>query len=149
MRKVLAQISLIAFAVLYLQGCQSNMLYSFNDAQDLCQDFQVVETQATANTQLTRDTAVNQSDYLKAYIACLPISGTITTCQDRLFVEDIATQKAHELKATCFLPWRPFSNLAWTTDTILVFEQWANPSFGHRFTVDISNGKMLETVAIH
>ncbi len=149
MRKVLLKISWIVFAVLWLQGCQSNAPRSYNDAQDLCQDFQIVETQATVDLQQTRNTAVDQSDYLKAYIVCLPISGTTAGCQDKLFVEDTATQKTYELKATCLLPWRPFSNLAWTTDKILLFEQWANPSFGHRFSVDVSTGKMIDAVAIH
>ena len=40
-------------------------------------------------------------------------------------------------------PWRPFSDLIWLTDEVLVFDRWSNPHYGIHYVVNIRERKLL------
>ncbi|HEY9852017.1 MAG TPA: hypothetical protein V6D28_21260 [Leptolyngbyaceae cyanobacterium] len=139
---------LIKFFLVTIYLFSSNQAVGICSNEVDCQDFKIVETKALSNSSELRDITTNQSNTLKAAIACLITPGTPGQCQDKIVIQQAKTGKFMELKSECFLPWRPFSDLAWQTDNILVFEQWANPNFGHRYTVNVLNGKLIEVSSL-
>jgi len=162
--KVLAWIS-TAFAMLFLQGCQVLSshpiemtpvalppdphhhpidVHSGKAHVDLCnKSFKVVKTSLPSNPVRIGNITSNQGNTWKAFTACIPMLENPTLCHDKLFVEGTQFSQVYELQTTCFLGWRPFSSLVWLTDDILVFDQWANPHFGHHYAVDMRQGKLV------
>lgn len=128
----------------FLLGHQgtSSCLEALNAAQ--CPDFTVVETKLPSDPTQLRETTSNQSAIFKAAIACVPVPESPGQCQDKILVERSDTGQVIELQSECLLPWRPFSNLVWKQQEILVFDQWINPGFGYRYAVNVSEGKLIE-----
>lgn len=111
-------------------------------AQDMCSGFTMTETQALPDHRRTQ-VVTNQAGTYRAFVVCEPLAADPEACQDRIFVEDMAVRSVRELRADCFLPWRPFSNLSWPAGSVLRFDQWATPFFGHRFEVNVETRQLL------
>ncbi|MBN1483809.1 MAG: PD40 domain-containing protein [Chloroflexia bacterium] len=61
---------------------------------------------------------------------------------ERLIVEDLAQGSLYEIQGLP-LPWRPFSDLAWLDEDVLVFDRWAQPHYGTHYAVDVRQGTLL------
>lgn len=141
MMKKLLWIAFISVIAYFVPGNQAATCSNAPHESE-CQDFRLVPTRLTFAAMQLNETANNHSNTLRATIACIPLPETPEQCQDRLFVERRKTGQVFELKTECFLPWRPISNLRWNTDSILVFDQWANPHFGHHYAVNMANAAL-------
>jgi hypothetical protein len=75
---------------------------------------------------------------LSAIVACIPLAGNGAPCQDRLLVRNDATNQLLEITNDCFLPWRPLRGLVWLSEDSLQLEQWASPTYGTRYVIDLS-----------
>lgn len=78
--------------------------------------------------------AINQNNTLRAFSRC------DQTC--RIFVEDLGTSQIREIQGIS-LPWRPFSDLVWITNDVLVFDQWTQPYYGIHYAVDVNAKKLI------
>lgn len=142
--KELLSIAVFSLAVYFIPSNQAIAICSNTLNQNECQNFRIVQTPIPFCSMQLRETTSNQSNTFRAAIACVPLPGISEQCQDRIFVERRKIGQVFELKSECFLPWRPISNLRWNTDNILAIEQWTNPRFRRRYTVNMVNGKLLE-----
>jgi len=90
-------------------------------------EIKVVEVTMDPNIVRENVTA-NQSRTFKAF----------TTYEEsfNIFVEDTVEGVTMEIQGFPS-PWRPFSDLVWITDDILVFDRWANPHYGVHYTINI------------
>jgi len=68
-----------------------------------------------------------------------------TVDDTRLFVSDRQTQKVLEITGLP-LEWRPFSNLTWASNEILVFDRWSQPHYGVHYEVNVRSHKLLVAV---
>ena len=132
----------------FFPSSQATAICSNASNQGECQDFRIVQTRLAFRSMQLNETVSNQTNSFRAAIACITLPGTPAQCQDRIFVETRKTGKVVELKSECFLPWRPISNLRWNTDSILAFDQWVNPHFGHHYAVNMVNGKLIEVSSL-
>ncbi len=68
-----------------------------------------------------------------------------TTCNEvcRIFVQDLVKGEVYELHAPSFILGRPFSDLVWIDDRILIFDQWTQPYYGMHYAVNVPERKML------
>jgi hypothetical protein len=62
------------------------------------------------------------------------------TC--RIFIEEVETGRTYEMRGV-FLPWRPFSDLVWVSNNILVFDVWSQPHYGIHYAVDTRERKLV------
>lgn len=69
-----------------------------------------------------------------------------TTCEPRcaIFFKEDGQGQWWELQIPSFSPTRPFSDLAWEAQTILVFDQWSQPHYGVHYAVDVAKRKLLQ-----
>ena len=68
-----------------------------------------------------------------------------TVDDTRLFVSDRQAQKILEITGLP-LEWRPFSNLTWASNEILVFDRWSQPHYGVHYEVNVRSRKLLVAV---
>ena len=150
MARALLGIGFILLILGFLQGCRASDYRSTKvRVEEQCQNFKVIETMPMAGSVPLRGITTNQRGSSNAFLACAPESEGSSQCHDRVFVENIETGQLFELQDECFLPWRPYTNLGWSTDEILVFDQWANPNYGHHFAVLITSGELIEVWAFN
>jgi hypothetical protein len=69
-----------------------------------------------------------------------------TRCEPEcvLLVRDEASEKLWEIKVPSFSPARPFDDVLWMNGSILVFDQWSQPSYGVHYAVDVATRKLLQ-----
>ena len=80
------------------------------------------------------EVALNPTGTYRAFTGCAE------TC--RIFFEALATGETFEILGLP-LPWRPFSDLVWVTDEILVFDRWSQPHYGLHYAVDVREQTLL------
>lgn len=97
-------------------------------------EFRLTESTLAPGTE-QEGVVINQQKTFQAFFACNP------DC--KIFIEDLKTNQIYQLEAPSFLPTRPFSELAWVTSDILVFDQWMQPHYGVHYAVDIAEGKLI------
>jgi hypothetical protein len=68
---------------------------------------------------------------------------TTTTDEFHLFVEDLAKGKTFEVRGLP-LPFRPFSDLVWATDEILMVDRWSQPHYGMHYVIKVSVPQLLQ-----
>jgi hypothetical protein len=112
-----------------------------------CSGFTMAETPAPP-VELRTQVISNPAGSHRAFVVCQPTAAESEVCQESVFVENLAAGSILELRADCLLPWRPFSNLSWPADHVLQFDQWANPSFGHRYEVNVETHQLLRAQPI-
>jgi hypothetical protein len=130
-----------------LPGCTSSTAALQSEA-DLCAIYTNAENEETLDHRLTRESATNQAGTYRAVILCEPLPQNPDACQDRLLVQNLAVGETKAVGSDCFLPWRPLSDLSWVTDTLLEFDQWATPDYGHHFEVDVETDQLLKAEPI-
>lgn len=130
-----------------LLGCRS-AAPAASPVQDQCFGITMAEIDAPPDHRLGRESVTNEAGTYRATILCEPLAGDAQGCQDRILVEDLAVGSARELRVDCFLPWRPFSELSWAEDNVLAFDQWASPTYGHHFEVDVEARQLLRALPI-
>jgi len=86
--------------------------------------------------------AVNEEQTYQAFTICQPISEH-EGCQEKIFIEEISTGKYYQIQGIP-LSWRPFTNLGWRNETMLEFDRWSNPHYGLRYTVDMTEKKLVD-----
>ena len=64
------------------------------------------------------------------------VSGT------RLFVGERKSGKVFEVRGLP-LEWRPFSNLKWANDHILMFDRWSQPHYGVHYAVNVRSRRLV------
>lgn len=84
---------------------------------------------------------VNADRTRSAYIAAFEIDGAAENLRDVIVVRDARTDKFYEIRGLDFP--RPFENLAWQSNDVLIFDQWLNPNRGGRYAVDFRLGKLV------
>ena len=96
--------------------------------------FKIVEVSVKPGPKRENVTG-NQDKTFQAFFTC------DQTC--RMFFEELAVGHIYELQAPSFSPGRPFSDLVWVTNEILVFDQWAQPHHGVHYAVDVKEKKLI------
>ena len=66
----------------------------------------------------------------------------------RLFVRDRRTDRVREVRGLP-LEWRPFSDLAWTRDGILLVDRWSSPHYAMHYALDVARGRLVAAQAFH
>ena len=94
-------------------------------------DFSMVETSLEAG--VTKEQL--KTSKTRRYDA-FTVSGT------RLFVLERDTGKTFEIRGLP-LEWRPFSDLLWANDRILVFDRWSQPHYGIHYEVNVASRKLI------
>jgi hypothetical protein len=64
------------------------------------------------------------------------VSGT------RLFVTERRSGKILEIRGLP-LEWRPFSDLIWASDHILMFDRWSQPHYGVHYAVNVESRRLV------
>ena len=67
------------------------------------------------------------------------VSGT------RLFVAERRSGKIFEIRGLP-LEWRPFSDLIWASDQILMFDRWSQPHYGVHYEVNVKSRRLVTSV---
>lgn len=97
-------------------------------------DFKLVESFVEPNAA-SENIAVNQQGTLRAFSLCE------RDCE--IFIEDLETNRTYQLEAPSFLSTRPFSDLVWIANDILIFDQWTQPHYGVHYAVDVVNRELI------
>ncbi|CAG0931929.1 hypothetical protein TFLX_02357 [Thermoflexales bacterium] len=100
---------------------------------DAFSDFRMIEVLPDANWE--KENVVNN-----------PV-GTwraFTTTSDvfHLFVENLRAGKTYEVQGLS-LPYRPFSELVWATDEILMIDRWSQPHYGIHYVIKVPARQLL------
>jgi hypothetical protein len=105
-------------------------------------DFEMAEVSLDADLQ--RENVIeNPSGTFQAFTVCDPaLCSSENCCQDRILVEEMQTGQVCEIQELP-LRWRPFSDLVWIADNILVFDRWSGPDHGVHYVVNIQERKLL------
>lgn len=80
----------------------------------------------------------------QAFVFCVPSgSKEVAACVARVFVTDLGTDETYEITGEeLFIEAnRPVDGLKWINNYTLSYERWANPHYGHRYTVDVKRSK--------
>lgn len=113
--------------------------------QEIGSSIRVVES--AVESGVSRHNVVSSNNNLyQAFTVCLPKPG-VDGCLEALFIEETKTGRFYEIQGVP-IEWRPFSNLFWTREDLLIFERWSNPNFGYRYTVDIKAKKLIKAIQI-
>ena len=68
-----------------------------------------------------------------------------TDSDRRIFVAERRTGKIYEIRGLP-LEWRPFSNLIWANNRILMFDRWSQPHYGVHYAVNVSRRKLMVAI---
>jgi hypothetical protein len=109
---------------------------------EVIEKFKMVEIHT--EIELQRQNVVTSSEgNFRAFTVCDPsLCQGESCCQDRLFVEDIEKGNIYEIQGLP-LAWRPFSDLVWIRDHVLIFDRWSQPEYGIHYAVDASKRKII------
>ncbi len=146
----------LCFLVVILQGCQAQNTHStvstpklpdphhhvvdVNDiglVPELAAKFKMVQVSIDPNL-IRENITLNPNKSFRAFTTC---EGA--PCQHKIYVEAHNTGQTFEIQGLSSLPWRPFSDLVWITDDILVFDRWSQPHYGIHFAVDVKARKLV------
>lgn len=93
-------------------------------------NFAIVET----TTEFKRnETSTNVDSSFEAFTA---------DNSQRLLIEDLVSHQAYEIQGIP-LSSRPFTNLVWQTNNVLIFDRWSTPHYGMRYTVDFLKKRLV------
>jgi mannosyltransferase len=67
---------------------------------------------------------------------------TIASDAFHLFVEDLGAGKTYEIQGLP-LPYRPFSELVWATDEMLMVDRWSQPHYGIHYVINAPAHQLL------
>lgn len=95
--------------------------------------FKIVEVSIEPDLERENNTK-NQNGTFQAFTTCGQ------SC--RIFIEELKTSKIYELQGLP-LEWRPFSDLVWITNDILVFDRWSQPHYGVHYAVNMKERKLI------
>ncbi|HEY0049583.1 MAG TPA: hypothetical protein VGB68_09880 [Pyrinomonadaceae bacterium] len=84
---------------------------------------------------------LNKSGSRSAYIAQFAIEPGGEALIDVIVVYEKSSGKFYELRGFDFP--RPFVELKWTSDDVLQFEQWVNPTNGGRYAINVKRGEIV------
>jgi hypothetical protein len=109
---------------------------------EIIADFMIVEV--TLDHSLERENAVESpGGTFLAFTVCDPaLCSGDSCCRERILFENIQSGGICEIQGLP-LPWRPFSDLVWITDSILVFDRWSGPDHGVHYAVDVLGNRLL------
>ena len=65
-----------------------------------------------------------------------------------LFVRDRRTRRVREVRGLP-LEWRPFSDLVWTRNDILLVDRWSSPHYAMHYAVDVARRRLVAAQAFH
>jgi hypothetical protein len=85
--------------------------------------------------------AVSKPGNRSAYIAQFAIEPGGDALLDVIVVYEKSSDRFYEIRGFDFP--RPFVELKWTSDDVLQFEQWINPTSGGRYAVNLKTGKIV------
>jgi len=103
---------------------------------------EIIEVSVDSNLE-TENIAVNQDGTYRAFTICDPtLCQDENCCQERILIENLQTGHIYEIQGLP-LPWRPFSDLVWATNDILVFDRWSQPHYGIHYAVDIRQRELI------
>lgn len=78
-----------------------------------------------------------------AMVHAVPLPENPETKQDVLLLYDAASNTLYRLQHNA-LPHRPIEDVQWVGPNRLQFDIWANPRFGHRYTLDASTRQIVK-----
>lgn len=101
----------------------------------------VVESKKDWKQFKRQSPTVNKSGSRSAYIAQFAIEPGGEALIDVMIVYEKSSDKFYEIRGFDFP--RPFVELKWTSDDVLQFEQWVNPTNGGRYAVNVKTGEIV------
>lgn len=105
-------------------------------------DFAMVEVSLDPGLE-RENTTESPGGTFRAFTVCDPtFCSSENCCQGRILIEDTQTSQVYEIQGLP-LRWRPFSDLVWITDDILVFDRWSNPDYGIHYAVNVRDKQLL------
>lgn len=105
-------------------------------------NFEIIKASVDPNLKMENIT-VNPDGTFRAFTICDPtLCQDEDCCQERILVENLQTGQIYEIEGLP-LPWRPFSDLVWVTNDVLVFDRWSQPHYGIHYAIDIHQRKLI------
>jgi hypothetical protein len=68
------------------------------------------------------------------------------SCEVIVFLQ--GSDQAKKITSFSFAPGRPFSNLQWVSEDVLVFDQWSQPHYGLHYRVSIDREELLSVTPL-
>lgn len=96
-------------------------------------------TQTRLSVKAQRQNIVRSRNY-EAFTVLNEKSG-----KERIFFADRRTGKIYEIRGVP-LAWRQFSDLQWQGNRTLVFDRWANPTYGAHYEIDARTRKLKKAL---
>lgn len=94
--------------------------------------------------EFNRQRPVNNRDASRsAYVARFKMKDEPDALFDVIIVYENSSGKFFEIRSIEDFPWRPFSEIKWTSSDVVEFEQWVNPNNGGRYAVNVKTGKIV------
>jgi len=119
---------------------QSEMLTTCQAAQQDC----AIQLAAVDNpTQAERLKLMTSPD--GTYHAFITYESEDAVGTDHIYIERREDSQLFEVQGVP-LPYRPFANLTWLSNTLLTFDRWAAPNYGHRYLIDVASGEVNEAI---
>ena len=88
----------------------------------------------------------NAARTYEAFTLDVPIEGAEDNTREVIFIEDTKGKKIYEVKGFDFP--RPFTDLAWSGNTTLVFDQWMQPQSGTHYGIDVRSRRLIAAASI-
>ncbi|WP_420630204.1 hypothetical protein [Candidatus Leptofilum sp.] len=141
---MLKQMFLLIFLLISLGACA--VIVQNNDSSDTnegdlfleenIEGFRIFEV-STYSGQIENE-LFNESNNFRAFFTC--------DFHCNIFVEDIKNEILYQLDAPSFIPGRPFSNLEWTSATILEFRQATQPHHAVYYIIDVKKQELINAI---
>jgi hypothetical protein len=106
-------------------------------------EFQFVETSVEPDLDWVLNEVTNQGGGFRAFTAC-----DSDLCHGRLFVEATETDQVLEIQFSGYMPWRPITQMGWLNDDVLLFTHPAQPDYGYRYAINISEQRFLLVILV-
>jgi hypothetical protein len=119
-----------------LQKTHSNECFGQNEIDQRSPSslkFNEINELPDSSVYYVEEIADNINNSRKAIVACMP-----DKCVAYVYVKDNVTSKVYQIDWGGRINWRPIQRLIWIDQDVLLFDQSANPHFGHILVIDVA-----------
>lgn len=126
----------LATAMVTMLPYSDTLLYSpvLEDSPEV----RFVETTTGPDLKRTLNEATNRSETFRAFTAC-----NSDPCHEKIFTQNLSTGQIFEIQFPGYMAWRPITQMNWLNDNVLLFTHPSQPSYGHRYAVNVGEQRLL------
>ena len=116
-----------------LQKIHPHECFGQNETDPTSLKFNEINEMPDSSVYYVEEVADNINNSRRAIVACVP-----DKCVDFVYVKDNVTGNVYQIDWGGRMDWRPIQRLIWIDQDVLLFDQSANPHFGHIFVIDVA-----------